>query len=298
MKKLTLTSAPEILVLHLNRFIANKADRESRKSHKTVHFRDKISISYKPLPGEENEFRQKYSLKGIVVHHGEELSEGHFTASVEDCKTTKEWVMISDRVAHQVDMQEVYKQEAYILFYEKTSNAEVSTKLQAWNLNTIHAQNCMETKMSEIFAQWKKKVSWRSVAEKCNIKLCQKLKGGTSEDHISSTVSEDPSVTNSKIREINGKPIDCHPNKDDTTSKKIEEKHVSNIKVNTTKLKRTYSNTKADLADDDLILNKKTAQIAKKPRKTTTNLENITLMSQRMEEDVVDDCPKKKTNAL
>ena len=96
-------------------------------------------------------------------------------------------------------MRDVFKQEAYILFYERTHNAEVSSQPQLQNPCTKDKLNSVDTKMRRIFTQWKWKISWLSASENCNVKWYQKLKGGTGEENNSDTVSEAPSASNIKL---------------------------------------------------------------------------------------------------
>ena len=129
-KKLTLTSTPKILVLHLKRFTFSKATKNAKKSHKKVVYQKYITIPYCPKLDQKEVSFQEYTLKGIVVHKGEKLSEGHYIAYVKNREITGDWARISDEVVWPSSTSKAMDQEAYMLFYERLRSTEVSSRDQ------------------------------------------------------------------------------------------------------------------------------------------------------------------------
>ncbi|GAV76592.1 UCH domain-containing protein [Cephalotus follicularis] len=58
----------------------------------------------------------KYDLYGMIVHEGRYASLGHYCAYVRDPSS---WYKLEDEDFSLVSIQEVLKQKAYILFYER-----------------------------------------------------------------------------------------------------------------------------------------------------------------------------------
>lgn len=65
---------------------------------------------------ERREF-SKYTLYGVIVHTGG-LTGGHYYAYVKRLESDK-WELCDDGYVHRVDIEEVLRSKAYILFYHK-----------------------------------------------------------------------------------------------------------------------------------------------------------------------------------
>ena len=57
----------------------------------------------------------KYELFGVIEHTGTQKS-GHYFAYI---KHSNDWYLVDDKVVKRVDLEEVEKAQAYILFYHK-----------------------------------------------------------------------------------------------------------------------------------------------------------------------------------
>ena len=66
----------------------------------------------------ENNRSKKYSLHGVVTHHGGSVKSGHYTAFCRNVDTNL-WYSYSDKTVKRVDSREVRKSEAFILFYQQ-----------------------------------------------------------------------------------------------------------------------------------------------------------------------------------
>eukprot|EP00050_Salpingoeca_kvevrii_P018087 m.70605 g.70605 ORF g.70605 m.70605 type:complete len:1076 (+) comp7888_c0_seq2:101-3328(+) len=116
-KKMTLWSAPEILVLHLKRF-----------SWKNILWRQKLDFAIDfPLDdldiGEflpaEHEASSKYRLVGVVNHYGR-IWGGHYTAFARHADTG-DWLHCDDESCRAASEESVKTRNAYILVYERKS---------------------------------------------------------------------------------------------------------------------------------------------------------------------------------
>ena len=106
--------APKILVIQLKRFQRFLKGRKMAtvKLEEIISFQDKLLLD--STMGNLSQ-KTRYSLKGIIVHQGKTLSNGHYIAYVRD---DNEWVELDDEVATYVTWKTVQRQQAYLLFFE------------------------------------------------------------------------------------------------------------------------------------------------------------------------------------
>jgi ubiquitin C-terminal hydrolase len=139
----TLDQLPLVMVLHLKRF-----DLMGEKIAKYVGFPSLLPLSRGYLFGESMFVHgssepaltgqegwsaawetfpksQRYRLRAVVMHHGRHLSQGHYTACIRvgpsDASTPtseERWLHCDDRKVSSVPTEFVYRQQAYMLFYE------------------------------------------------------------------------------------------------------------------------------------------------------------------------------------
>ncbi|GAV90781.1 UCH domain-containing protein, partial [Cephalotus follicularis] len=73
-----------------------------------------LSLDMKPYCSSSEE--KEYELYGFVVHAGEYASSGHYYAYIFEAST---WFKLNNKNFDPVDVQEMLKHEAYILFYRR-----------------------------------------------------------------------------------------------------------------------------------------------------------------------------------
>ncbi|CAE7454305.1 USP8 [Symbiodinium natans] len=116
LKKIELWTAPECLIIHLKRFVADSSSIE--KDNTFVHFPFELDLSQWLSGGPQMEGEQ-YRLYAVVNHTGS-LSFGHYTAY---CKvgegSDKKWYLFNDARVTPASESDVVSQEAYLLFYER-----------------------------------------------------------------------------------------------------------------------------------------------------------------------------------
>ena len=127
-KRFSIHVAPPMLVIHLKRFAWGF--RAGGKLMKHISFAEKLDLHRfsseagdpAAVPGaRKNDGGWGYSLAGVVVHHGSGMGGGHYTAYVKSSAGT--WYHMDDSSVRQVTLQHVLEQQAYLVFYVKTSTA-------------------------------------------------------------------------------------------------------------------------------------------------------------------------------
>ena len=106
-KKLSITTLPRILVIHLSRF------RGLQKINEHVRFDAQLSMKYNR---DNNEYSIGYQLRGIVVHIGASIQVGHYVSYI---RAGEIWFKMNDEKARTVSWLTVKRQKAYLLFFEK-----------------------------------------------------------------------------------------------------------------------------------------------------------------------------------
>mmetsp|Transcript_73040 Transcript_73040/g.171274 ORF Transcript_73040/g.171274 Transcript_73040/m.171274 type:complete len:760 (+) Transcript_73040:54-2333(+) len=116
MKKIEIWSAPECLIIHLKRFVADASSIE--KVDAFVRFPFELNLA-DWVSGPDREGEVDYQLYAVVNHSGS-LSYGHYTAY---CKvgegSDKKWYLFNDARVTPASEADVVSQEAYLLFYER-----------------------------------------------------------------------------------------------------------------------------------------------------------------------------------
>lgn len=98
---MTISNAPLVLVLHLKRFAFGGM---SDKINRHIEFQPTLSIPITNIkengdhPGQSQGQGQKmvkYSLCGVLVHHGHSVHSGHYVAYVKVCASSAVIVLVS-----------------------------------------------------------------------------------------------------------------------------------------------------------------------------------------------------------
>ena len=177
-KKLTLTSTPEILVLHLKRFEWSKGG-EASKIKKHVIYQEQIDMASSPNPWEREERLQKYCLKGVVVHIGDHITNGHYAAFAKG--TMDSWFQLNDELVNEVALETVLNQEAYMLFYERTKHPKIYQNCLN-NRILLTQDHRHKSSLSPLFEKTLQEVNWRMLAERVSTDRECQLLGGSQDD--------------------------------------------------------------------------------------------------------------------
>lgn len=121
-KRILINRAPPILTIHLKRFCQDPRGRLS-KLNGHVNFTDTFDLKpYMDPSCCKDRETYKYQLLGVVEHLGT-IRGGHYVAyvkggaksSIDNCL----WYHVSDAYVREASLEEVFRCEAYILFYEE-----------------------------------------------------------------------------------------------------------------------------------------------------------------------------------
>jgi ubiquitin C-terminal hydrolase len=115
-KRLQFKALPKVLIVNLKRFSYHKDTGCPQKIRKAVKFEEKLTFDRTWLVDELEP--QEYQLTGVICHHGELVTGGHYNAAV---RYNTEWYMYDDAVVRQIDVREVVGQlaaHAYLLLYQ------------------------------------------------------------------------------------------------------------------------------------------------------------------------------------
>ena len=107
-KKMSLCKEPSLLILHLKRFV-NSNSRILKRSDAVI------------IPRQIEPMATNYHLRGLVHHHGQTLSNGHYTAEVE---FGGKWFRCDDEsIAMAARTTDRESRDAYLLFYTRGEEA-------------------------------------------------------------------------------------------------------------------------------------------------------------------------------
>ena len=130
---------PQVLLIQLKRFSFINTDRDNNmmnynayngrieKIRKKIRYEHELTIPIESLsPASESTNSRKYSLTGVIYHHGLSSDGGHYTADVHH-KELDKWFRIDDITITGLEKDDVLKggedgadsRTAYILMYQK-----------------------------------------------------------------------------------------------------------------------------------------------------------------------------------
>ncbi|KAJ2910532.1 hypothetical protein GGI21_000788 [Coemansia aciculifera] len=121
-KQILLERVPPVLVLHLKRFVFCP-NEGVQKVHKFIEYPANLSLAAKwfAKTAEAAQHKNaKYKLSGVIYHHGEQASGGHYTCDL--VRSANEWLRFDDvdiDCLSSIDDALAKKKDrtAYILFY-------------------------------------------------------------------------------------------------------------------------------------------------------------------------------------
>ena len=124
-KKLEFLEGPKLLVTQLKRYAKDKVEStgvgalpisvKTTKLKQHVTFHREMELKRNNMQGWVSN-TESYSLRGFIVHYGEETSEGHYKVFVNRNGNWTEW---DDETGSPVLWKDIRTEEAYVLFWEK-----------------------------------------------------------------------------------------------------------------------------------------------------------------------------------
>jgi len=100
-----LETFPPVLILHLKRFRYDKAGGAS-KIHKVIGFGPELEINPSVMSSSKRSARSiKYSLSGVIYHHGRSATGGHYTVSLK--QQDGHWINIDDTNIRPISLADV-----------------------------------------------------------------------------------------------------------------------------------------------------------------------------------------------
>lgn len=157
-KQFSIYKSPEILTIQLKRFSVNPFNGQTSKLNRPVSFPERVNISEWISDKNSGEGSQ-YRLYGVIVHEGHSCNSGHYHAFVRNSNDV--WYSMNDCSVHQVSLDTVLRQRAYILFYQKQAKPaneateskeakEASAKSSIVQPKVEKTQRTMEEKMAAV----------------------------------------------------------------------------------------------------------------------------------------------------
>ncbi|OLL24630.1 Ubiquitin carboxyl-terminal hydrolase 2 [Neolecta irregularis DAH-3] len=117
-KTLKLGICPAILCLHLKRFRWNPGRRRKQKLDGFVEFPlSRLDVSDWMCIDYDTDNCGLYDCYAIVVHHGQGINSGHYTAFV--LGVENQWYHVNDEKVIPVTLELVENVKAYIIFYKR-----------------------------------------------------------------------------------------------------------------------------------------------------------------------------------
>lgn len=161
LKRMSIISFPEVLVVHLKRF---RHDWGSSKLTKLVSFPVSSDLDLSGFSEEDS--HSAYRLSGFVQHMGS-IGSGHYVAYCRQ-KTNGQWYLFDDsRVSLVTNISQIEQGEAYVLFFQRVSDPSVIEERRIIKQNI-----CENNKAAIIPRQWISEV--KSMSRVPSLK-CSKL---------------------------------------------------------------------------------------------------------------------------
>lgn len=130
-KKMDIWAAPEILIVHLKRFIQDRRFYSSRKNNVLVKFPIKGLDLTDIIIGPKSKERYIYNLYAISNHSGS-TGGGHYTAYI---KNNEKWYHFNDSYVSEESEENIMTSKAYLLFYQRCHEPGKEFKLP--NLDNV-----------------------------------------------------------------------------------------------------------------------------------------------------------------
>lgn len=130
---MTVSEPPMMLTVHLKRFAFDLQTGSMRKIGKHVDFSEKLDLA--PYMSKDKKVgKLLYSLYAVLVHYGHGCGSGHYYAFVKN--TEGKWYCMDDETVQPTTIQQVIKENAYMLFYqqEPITTSQIPAEPKALNI--------------------------------------------------------------------------------------------------------------------------------------------------------------------
>ncbi|WVQ93568.1 hypothetical protein IAU59_000643 [Kwoniella sp. CBS 9459] len=135
-KQVLIETFPQVLILHLKRFVYDAAERAVVKRNKPIAYGPELVVPPEIIsPGRRGAAAIKYKLFGVVYHHGASASGGHYTVAVSR-QDNAGWIHFDDETVTNIPKEDVIvsreeaesgkcgliggrERTAYLLFYQR-----------------------------------------------------------------------------------------------------------------------------------------------------------------------------------
>jgi ubiquitin C-terminal hydrolase len=126
LKQLTVSQLPNVLMVHLKRFIGYGFSSE--KVHKIIEYPRVLDMEPFVSDTQLNQGQLKYELYAVLVHSGYTLDFGHYYCFVRS--SLDSWYEMDDCQVNKVSERTVLDQQAYVLFYFRQGSPWFSCGLE------------------------------------------------------------------------------------------------------------------------------------------------------------------------
>ncbi|XP_022158147.1 ubiquitin carboxyl-terminal hydrolase 23 isoform X2 [Momordica charantia] len=191
LKQFTVHKAPYVLTIHLKRFQSYNLEE---KIHKKIQFGPTLDL--KPfVSGSYADGDLKYTLYGVLVHHGGSTRSGHYYCYVRT--SSGMWYALDDNRVSHVGDRTVFEQQAYMLFYVRDRRKVVQKKSIDIALKENMKMSTSSNRSDSVVNQGLKD----NCAQNCTFE--KKLNGPTS-DELRKESKDSPNMGPSKTKISNG----------------------------------------------------------------------------------------------
>ncbi|KAI8147916.1 hypothetical protein BJV82DRAFT_532031 [Fennellomyces sp. T-0311] len=120
-KQVTIRSLPTMMIVHLKRFTFDLERGYMRKVSERIQYPEVLDMAPYVSDEEKSKIKgkSKYRLYGVLVHLGHSCSSGHYYAFIKS--SDGQWYMMDDEEVTKVTKKDVFREQAYMLFYANES---------------------------------------------------------------------------------------------------------------------------------------------------------------------------------
>ena len=145
-KENLVSKLPVMLTFQFQRFVFRESS--VHKMSKYISYPENLNV--RPFMSIKEGKPIWYTLNAVLVHSGRSCNKGHYYSYVKD--TNGNWYCMNDSKVQRVNLNEVLNQNAYVLYYVRTTNAKTSEKnnsLDDFEINNSHTSESIQSIIPE-----------------------------------------------------------------------------------------------------------------------------------------------------
>lgn len=124
-KQLRIRKLPAILCIHIKRFGIKQASPFNEEKYEgKIDFPLSLDMAPYTTKSSKDKGELLYDLESVIVHQGEQISNGHYYSF---CRQDGRWFRFDDEIVSATTVEDVLRQDAYLLFYAARSFGEDRT---------------------------------------------------------------------------------------------------------------------------------------------------------------------------